>query len=506
MNDNLLPAAAVTSGVSVTPVRLFQEAFDSLSSEVTTNVDTSSALPTSNGVNLSGTDTQWPFSTDLNLTPSSGLFTISSRVVAELFSYDPATRTYHPVRAPGTNSIVMADRPEASRARENARTPGLGRTLGGHNAVLSARPPGLNPEQDERDLLINQLESDNARLQQQMMEVIEKEKASAQRAAELEHAWHERSTPTDLPPFHPNVWVRDRDRGVRLRSEAHAEQSVSSTVRSRDRARDADRTRNSEGSRSQTRGDRDRQNRRSISQPPPDINEIPARTEPLASTRAEVATREERGRRRDRSRRDAETDNSLATKIEKMQEEIKRLRRADQHDTAPVDPMDNLSTLFLSNFHTRQRTAKSKTYLSTIKQDWNETVENYTKRFNNTCLEVDGLEDEEAIRMYMEGLQECRFFWVLWENPPTSLKSLFDKAQRYIEAERVQSLKQRSTIGNRFGRDNPKEVNRDNKGSPSRRSPNRKDRDRKGYGDPHPCHQGGRSDGSRIRRRKNSKC
>ncbi|OMP07471.1 Retrotransposon gag protein [Corchorus olitorius] len=431
----------MTSGVSVTPVRLFQETPDTLSTEVTTNVDTSSALPISNGVNLSGTDTQWPFSTDLNLTPSSGLFTISSRARPELFSYDLATWTYHPVRTPGTDFIVMADRPEASRARENARTPGLGRTLGGHNAVLSARPLGLNPEQDERDLLINQLESDNARLQQQMMKVIEKERISVQRAAELEHVWHERSTPTNPPPFHPNVWVRDQDRGARLRSEVHAEQSVSSTVRSRDRARDADRTQNREGSRSQTRGDGDRQNRRSISQPVPDLNEIPARTEPLAPARAEVATREERGRMKDRSRRDATyTDNSLAAKIEQMQEEIKRLKRANRTDATPVDPMDNLSTLFLSNFHTRQRTTKSETYLSTIKQDWNETVENYTKRFNNTCLEVDVLEDEEAIRMYME--------------------------------ERVQSLKQRSTIGNRFGRDNPKEVNRDNRGSSSRRSPN----------------------------------
>ncbi|OMO83140.1 hypothetical protein COLO4_22669, partial [Corchorus olitorius] len=89
-------SAAMTSGVSVTPVRLFQETLDTLSTEVTTNVDTSSALPTSNGVNLSGTDTQWPFSTDLNLTPSSGLFTISSRARPELFFYDPATRTYHP--------------------------------------------------------------------------------------------------------------------------------------------------------------------------------------------------------------------------------------------------------------------------------------------------------------------------------------------------------------------------------------------------------------------------
>ncbi|OMO71639.1 Retrotransposon gag protein [Corchorus olitorius] len=295
----------MTSGVSVTPVRLFQETPDTLSTEVTTNVDTSSALPTSNGVNLSGTDTQWPFSTDLNLTPSSGLFTISS--------------------------------------------------------------------------------------------------------PELEHAWHERSTPTDLPPFHPIIWVRDQDRGARLRSEVHAEQSVSSTVRSRDRARDADRTQNREGSRSQTRGNGDRQNRRSISQHVPDLNEIPTRTELLAPARAEVATREERGRRRDRSRRDATyTDNNLAAKIEQMQEEIKRLKRADRTDATP--------------------------------QDWNETVENYTKRFNNTCLEVDGLEDEEAIRMYMEGLQECRFFWVLWENPPTSLKSLFDKVQRYIEAKKGAKL------------------------------------------------------------------
>ncbi|OMO83149.1 hypothetical protein COLO4_22668 [Corchorus olitorius] len=116
-----------------------------------------------------------------------------------------------------------------------------------------------------------------------------------------------------------------------------------------------------------------------ISQPVPDLNEIPARTEPLAPARAEVATREERGRRRDRSRRDATyTDNSLAAKIEQMQEEIKRLKRANRADAAPVD----------------QWITKSKTYLSTIKQDWNETVENYTKRFNNTCLEVDGLEDE----------------------------------------------------------------------------------------------------------------
>ncbi|OMO55291.1 hypothetical protein COLO4_36079 [Corchorus olitorius] len=260
----------MTSSVSVTPVRLFQETPDSRSTEVTMNVDTSSALPTSNGVNLSGTDTQWSFSTYLNLTPSSGLFAISSRARPEL----------------------------------------------------------------------------------------------------------------------------DQDRGARLRSEVHAEQSVSSTVRSRDRARDADRTQNREGSRSQTRGNGDRQNRRSISQPVPDLNEIPTRTEPLAPARAEVATREERGRRRDRSRRDATyTDNSLATKIEQMQEEIKRLKRADRTDATPVDPMDNL-------------------------------------------------------------------------------KSLFDKAQRYIEVERVQSLKQRSTIDNRLGRDNPKEVNRDNRGSSSRRSPN----------------------------------
>ncbi|OMO74190.1 potassium-transporting ATPase alpha chain 2 [Corchorus olitorius] len=70
------------------------------------------------------------------------------------------------------------------------------------------------------------------------------------------------------------------------------------------------------------------------------LNEIPTRAELLPPTRAQVATREEQGRRRDRSRRDADTDNSLAAKIERMQEEIKRLKRADRHDTTPVDPMD----------------------------------------------------------------------------------------------------------------------------------------------------------------------
>lgn len=79
-----------------------------------------------------------------------------------------------------------------------------------------------------------------------------------------------------------------------------------------------------------------------------------------------------------------------------------------------------LSRSFLSNLHRKMRIGKSALHLYSIRQGPNESLESYTKRFQDASLEVEGVGDEEIIRAYMHGLNKAneKLFYALIEYNP----------------------------------------------------------------------------------------
>ncbi|OMO93607.1 hypothetical protein COLO4_16783 [Corchorus olitorius] len=76
-----------------------------------------------------------------------------------------------------------------------------------------------------------------------------------------------------------------------------------------------------------------------------------------------------------------------------------------------------------------------------IKQGVSESLEAFTKRFSDACLETNDVTDKEAIRAYMEGVRHEKLFYDLHRQKSKRLKQLFDEAKIYIQAEKQMKLK-----------------------------------------------------------------
>ncbi|OMP05785.1 Retrotransposon gag protein [Corchorus olitorius] len=68
------------------------------------------------------------------------------------------------------------------------------------------------------------------------------------------------------------------------------------------------------------------------------------------------------------------------------------------------------SMVRLPTHHNRTRIGKTIDDLFCIKQGVNESIEAFTKRFSDACLEADDVTDKEAIRSYMEGVRHEKLF------------------------------------------------------------------------------------------------
>ena len=84
-----------------------------------------------------------------------------------------------------------------------------------------------------------------------------------------------------------------------------------------------------------------------------------------------------------------------------------------------------------------------------VKQSHDETIRDYLKRFNVAALEVKDLNDEWAIQAFITGVRHKYLKYALTDTQPTKLYQLYEKAQKYAEAEEIEIASRRAETWNR---------------------------------------------------------
>ena len=93
-----------------------------------------------------------------------------------------------------------------------------------------------------------------------------------------------------------------------------------------------------------------------------------------------------------------------------------------------------LEQLFIHQFVDGKRQRKISLHLMGVKQEKNETLSDYIKRFNEESLEVTNLQDAVAFAALMSGLQPGQLRWSLAENEVKTFSEAMTRAQRFIQA------------------------------------------------------------------------
>ncbi|XP_010667440.3 uncharacterized protein LOC104884486 [Beta vulgaris subsp. vulgaris] len=94
-----------------------------------------------------------------------------------------------------------------------------------------------------------------------------------------------------------------------------------------------------------------------------------------------------------------------------------------------------LEDMFTNQFVAGKRQNKTNLHLMGVKQEKNESLADYIKRFNEESLKVFDLQDEVAFAALMSGLQPPgRLRWTLAESEVKTFSEAMTKAQRFIQA------------------------------------------------------------------------
>ncbi|XP_019106125.1 uncharacterized protein LOC104898895 [Beta vulgaris subsp. vulgaris] len=93
-----------------------------------------------------------------------------------------------------------------------------------------------------------------------------------------------------------------------------------------------------------------------------------------------------------------------------------------------------LEHLFIHQFVAGKRQNKTSLHLMGVKQDNNETLADYIKRFNEESLKVTDMQDAVAFAALMSGLQSGRLRWSLAKNEVKTFSEAMTRAKRFIQA------------------------------------------------------------------------
>ncbi|XP_010695404.2 uncharacterized protein LOC104908051 [Beta vulgaris subsp. vulgaris] len=89
--------------------------------------------------------------------------------------------------------------------------------------------------------------------------------------------------------------------------------------------------------------------------------------------------------------------------------------------------------MFTHQFVAGKRQKKTSLHLMGVKQEKNESLADYNKRFNEESLKVSDLQDAVAFATLMSGLQPGRLRWTLAESEVKTFSEAMAKAQRFIQ-------------------------------------------------------------------------
>ncbi|KAK3042098.1 hypothetical protein RJ639_001800 [Escallonia herrerae] len=95
-----------------------------------------------------------------------------------------------------------------------------------------------------------------------------------------------------------------------------------------------------------------------------------------------------------------------------------------------------LSDLFHKHFISSRSRRKNSASLLNIVQEKNEYLACFLRRFNAATLEIDNLDESVKYTAFLRGLQPTsKFAFSMNKSPPGNMKSLLEKANKYIQAE-----------------------------------------------------------------------
>ncbi|XP_011087056.1 uncharacterized protein LOC105168618 [Sesamum indicum] len=96
---------------------------------------------------------------------------------------------------------------------------------------------------------------------------------------------------------------------------------------------------------------------------------------------------------------------------------------------------------FTFHFASKRKQKRSATHLFTIRQRENESLKSFMGRFNNETLEVQDLRIDMMISILIHGLKKGVFASALARDPPIDVEQLMAMAQKYIDEEEMNAMK-----------------------------------------------------------------
>ncbi|XP_011085866.1 uncharacterized protein LOC105167744 [Sesamum indicum] len=106
-----------------------------------------------------------------------------------------------------------------------------------------------------------------------------------------------------------------------------------------------------------------------------------------------------------------------------------------------VESHEQLIQKFSFHFASKRKQKRSATHLFTIRQQNDEALKNFMGGFNNETLEVPDLRIDMMISILIHGLKKGAFASALARDPPSDVEQLMNLAQKYINEEEMNAMK-----------------------------------------------------------------
>ncbi|KAL0374128.1 UNVERIFIED_CONTAM: hypothetical protein Sradi_3328500 [Sesamum radiatum] len=106
-----------------------------------------------------------------------------------------------------------------------------------------------------------------------------------------------------------------------------------------------------------------------------------------------------------------------------------------------IESFEQLIQKFTFHFASKRKQKRSATYLFNIRQKEDESLKNFIGRFNNETLEVQDLRIDMIVSILIHGLKKGPLASALARDPPEDIEQLMKVAQKYIDEEEINAMK-----------------------------------------------------------------
>ncbi|KAL2235762.1 UNVERIFIED_CONTAM: hypothetical protein Sindi_1308400 [Sesamum indicum] len=106
-----------------------------------------------------------------------------------------------------------------------------------------------------------------------------------------------------------------------------------------------------------------------------------------------------------------------------------------------IDSHEQMIQKFSFHFASRRKQKRSATHLFTIRQREDETLKSFVGRFNNEMIEIQDLRIDMMVSILIHDLKKGPFASALARDPPGDAEQLMALAQKYIDEEEMNAMK-----------------------------------------------------------------